>query len=50
MNKSQQIAIMQIRAKKKVAKLLEQHEVAWRGKKPEIVSKEKIAKKDEGEE
>ena len=39
MNKSQQIAVMQIRAKKKVEELLKRHNAAWHGQDPEIVEK-----------
>ena len=31
MNKSQDLAVMQLRAKIKVKELLEQHDVAWNG-------------------
>ena len=37
MNKSQKLAVMQIRAKKKVAEMLERHNVAWHGQEPEII-------------
>jgi len=37
MNKSQELAIMQLRAKMKIKELLEQHDVAWNGQEPKMV-------------
>ena len=37
MNKSQELAVMQLRAKIKIQKLLEQHDVAWNGQEPVVV-------------
>ena len=40
MNKSQELAIMQIRAKKNVQELLEQHAQAWHGEEAVVVEEE----------
>ena len=37
MNKSKELAVMQIRAKKNVQELLEQHDQAWNGQEPVVV-------------
>ena len=39
MNKSQQLDVMRLRAKKKVAELMKQHEASWRGTPPIIKEK-----------
>ena len=39
-NKSQDLAIMQLRAKIKVQELLEQHDQAWHGQEAEVVEEE----------
>ena len=40
MNKSQDLAVMQLRAKIKVKELLEQHDVAWNGEELIVVDEE----------
>ena len=40
MNKSQELAVMQLRAKIKVQELLEQHDQAWNGQEVEVVEEE----------
>ena len=40
MNKSQEIAVMQMRAKIKVEELLKQHDIAWNGEDPVVVEEE----------
>ena len=45
MNKSQKLAVMQLRAKMNVKELLKQHENAWHGQEPNMVED---MKKEEG--
>jgi len=39
MNKSQELAVQQLRAKIKIQELLQQHDVAWNGQEPKMVEK-----------
>ena len=39
MNKSQELAVQQLRAKIKIKELLQQHDVAWNGQEPKMVEK-----------
>ena len=40
MNKSQELAVMQLRAKIKVQELLDKHEQAWEGEEAVVVDEE----------
>ena len=42
MNKSQELAVQQLRAKIKIKELLQQHDVAWNGQEPKMVEKKEV--------
>ena len=50
MNKSQNLAVMQVRAKIKIQELLEQHDQAWNGQEPVVIidNKEKESEEKDG--
>jgi len=48
MNKSQELAVQQLRAKKNVQELLKQHQASWYGQEPKMIEDVKKSVKDEG--